>query len=208
MGEGKTWPFHLVMFFTTTASIGLLIVYIIFVSGYHRRRKRKPWPTYELYFNVWLVIWFLAAALTESCHAWRFNYGPYLATHVFVCVCLWVCFVLSVVATWHAYMLNQVYLKILSGANFDEKSGKQSLNQGYMAAIKKKFNRANTASGASTKTGKTGKSRTTITSARTKSEVSKSVPPASRADETLNSTNFEPKRTSTKSDKKPKKPKP
>ena len=37
--------------------------------------------------------------------------------------------VLSVVATWHAYMLNQVYLKILSGANFDEKSGKQSLNQ-------------------------------------------------------------------------------
>jgi len=138
----------------------------------------------------------------------QMNYNGYFATHVFVCVCLWVCFVLSVVATWHAYMLNQVYLKILSGANFDEKSGKQSLNQGYMAAIKKKFNRTNTASGASTKTGKTGKSRTTITSARTKSEVSKSVPPASRADETLNSTNFEPKRTSTKSDKKPKKPKP
>ena len=82
------------MFFTTTASIGLLIVYILFVSGYHRRRKRKvcfqikphfflffikPWPTYELYFNVWLVVWFLAAALTESCHAWRFNYGPYHA---------------------------------------------------------------------------------------------------------------------------------
>ena len=81
------------MFFTTTASIGLLIVYILFVSGYHRRRKRKvcfqikshffifiqPWPTYELYFNAWLVVWFLAAALTESCHAWRFNYGPYHA---------------------------------------------------------------------------------------------------------------------------------
>ena len=83
------------------------------------------------------------------------NYNGYFATHVFVCVCLWVCcefelirffyidmkliinllilmrflVVLSVVATWHAYMLNQVYLKILSGANFDEKSGKQSLNQ-------------------------------------------------------------------------------
>ena len=39
----------------------------------------QPWPTYELYFNVWLTVWFLAAAITESCHAWRFNYGPYHA---------------------------------------------------------------------------------------------------------------------------------
>lgn len=65
------------MFLTITAFLALLIVYIIFTSGYHRKRKRKPWPTYELYFNVWLVIWFLTAALIECFNAWRWNYGPH-----------------------------------------------------------------------------------------------------------------------------------
>ena len=45
---GVTWPFHMVMFFTVTANIALIVVYAIFTSGYHRRRKRKPWPTYEV----------------------------------------------------------------------------------------------------------------------------------------------------------------
>lgn len=45
---GVTWPFHMVMFFTVTANLALIIVYAIFTSGYHRRRKRKPWPTYEV----------------------------------------------------------------------------------------------------------------------------------------------------------------
>jgi len=74
---GQTWPFHMVMFFTITANVALIIVYSLFVSGYHRRRKRKPWPTYELYFNAWLTVWFFIAAIIESCNAWRWNYGPY-----------------------------------------------------------------------------------------------------------------------------------
>ncbi|CAG5103950.1 Oidioi.mRNA.OKI2018_I69.chr1.g1015.t1.cds [Oikopleura dioica] len=76
---GVTWPFHMVMFFTVTANLALIVVYAIFTSGYHRRRKRKPWPTYELYFNIWLICWFFSAAMIESFHAWRWHYGPYTA---------------------------------------------------------------------------------------------------------------------------------
>jgi len=67
---GDTWPFHMVMFFTTTAFSGLLIMYILFTSGYHRNRKRQKWPKREFYFNFWLVIWFgLAQCSKNNCFA-------------------------------------------------------------------------------------------------------------------------------------------
>ena len=50
--QGATWPFHMVMFFTIMGWLCVSILYILFTSGYHRRRKRKPWPSYELYFNA------------------------------------------------------------------------------------------------------------------------------------------------------------
>jgi len=192
---GQTWPFHMVMFFTISAWLALLTVYIIFTSGYHRKRKRKPWPSYEFYFNIWLIVWFASAALIESFNAWRWNYGPhtnrsvnknhmpssdvlydqsvgnnnmgwthgwdykrycqmyrqdcyrrlnaelmyngYFATHVFVCVCLWVCVVLSVVATYHAYTLHCLYTDMIKGVTGGE--SKANIKKGYMSAIKKKL---------------------------------------------------------------------
>jgi len=75
--QGATWPFHFVMFFAITGWLALLAIYIMFTSGFHRRRKRKPWPTYELYFNVTMLFWFFTAAMIESFNVWRWNYGPY-----------------------------------------------------------------------------------------------------------------------------------
>jgi len=75
--QGASWPFHMVMFFAITGWLLILSMYILFTSGYHRRRKRKPWPTYELYFNASMIVWFFSAAMIESFHVWRWNYGPY-----------------------------------------------------------------------------------------------------------------------------------
>jgi len=75
--QGATWPFHMVMFFTIMGWLCVSILYILFTSGYHRRRKRKPWPSYELYFNATMIFWFFTAAMIESFNLWRWNYGPY-----------------------------------------------------------------------------------------------------------------------------------
>jgi len=77
--SGVTWPFHFVMFFAVTGWLAILSMYILFTSGYHRKRKRKPWPTYELYFNSFMIVWFFTAAMIESFNVWRWNYGPYKA---------------------------------------------------------------------------------------------------------------------------------
>merc|ERR1712227_789220 len=75
--SGVTWPFHFVVFFTIMGWLCVSILYILFTSGYHRRRKRKPWPSYELYFNATMIFWFFTAVMIESFNLWRWNYGPY-----------------------------------------------------------------------------------------------------------------------------------
>jgi len=84
----------MVLFFTITGWMAISGMYILFTSGYHRRRKKKPWPTYELYFNGWVIwtmnhtvsyntvyrfmlLWIFAACMIETFHLWRWNYGPY-----------------------------------------------------------------------------------------------------------------------------------
>lgn len=248
---GQTWPFHLVMFLTITAFLALLIVYIIFTSGYHRKRKRKPWPTYELYFNVWLVIWFLTAALIECFNAWRWNYGPhtrrtdvgqmpgsdtrydysisnnnqgyahgwdpkmycqmhpadcqkrlmaeltyngYYATHIFVCVCLWVLVVLSMVSSYHAFRLHQIYRNLINGVKPQEKT-KTNINANYLTAIKHKFKGPKTSGTAS---GKSSAGKSTKTSVKTSNSQKSTKTKSSSRTDTLAKENFQPVRTSTK----------
>ena len=47
--EAITWPFHVVMLFTTVIFIATLIMYCLFLSGQHLEYPHIAWPTVVSY---------------------------------------------------------------------------------------------------------------------------------------------------------------
>jgi len=72
--EGVTWPFHLVMLFVFLPWLGTIVMYFVFLSGYHFNFGHINWPKSELIFNLLCLLSYLVAGVLESVHLWRWDY--------------------------------------------------------------------------------------------------------------------------------------